>query len=83
MKVDQRCQAQTTSRLFGEDVGDIVEVVTYNAKNIYVLFSRGVGDMFWIKSIEVIFPPKFELHAGVKKCNFGNFSERAGMVVHC
>ena len=41
MKVDQRCQAQTTSRLFGEDVGDIVEVVTYNAKNIYVLFSRG------------------------------------------
>ena len=29
MKVDQRCQAQTTSRLFGEDVGDIVEVVTY------------------------------------------------------
>ena len=38
MKVDQRCQAQTTSRLFGEDVGDIVEVVTYNAKNVYVLF---------------------------------------------
>ena len=41
MKVDQRCQAQTTSRLFGEDVGDIVEVVTYNANIIYVLFSRG------------------------------------------
>jgi hypothetical protein len=25
----------------------------------------------------------FELHAWVKKCHFGNFSERAGMAVHC
>jgi hypothetical protein len=26
---------------------------------------------------------KFELHAWVKKCHFGNFSERAGMAVPC
>ena len=26
---------------------------------------------------------KFEFHAGVKKCHFGNFSERAGMAVPC
>ena len=25
----------------------------------------------------------FEFHAGVKKCHFGNFSERAGMAVPC
>ena len=25
----------------------------------------------------------FELHAWVKKCHFGNFSERAGMAVPC
>jgi hypothetical protein len=26
-------------------------------------------------------PKSFELHAWVKKCHFGNFSERAGMAV--
>ena len=25
----------------------------------------------------------FKLHAGVEKCHFGNFSDRAGMAVHC
>jgi hypothetical protein len=25
----------------------------------------------------------FKFHAGVKKCHFGNFSERAGMAVPC
>ena len=48
MKVDQRCQAQTTSRLFGEDVGDIVEVVTYNNKNIYVCMYVLFLDIFLI-----------------------------------
>ena len=48
MKVDQRCQAQTTSRLFGEDVGDIVEVVTCNNKNIYVCMYVLFLDIFLI-----------------------------------
>ena len=28
-------------------------------------------------------PKKFELHAWVKKCHFGNFSEKAGMAMPC
>ena len=30
-------------------------------------------------SSELICPQQIKLHAGVKKCRFGNFSERAGM----
>ena len=26
---------------------------------------------------------KFQIHAGIKKCHFGNFADRAGMVVPC
>ena len=53
----------------------------------------GAGDIFWIKSgngtfidttsNEVIWPKKFKFLAGVKKCHFGKFSERAGMAVPC
>ena len=25
----------------------------------------------------------FKFHAQIKKCHFGNFSDRAGMAVHC
>ena len=36
-------------------------------------------------TLKEIICPKFffELHASVKKCHFGNFSERAGMAVPC
>ena len=34
-------------------------------------------------SNEVIWPKKIKLQAGVKKCHFGNFSDRAGMGVPC
>ena len=48
--------------------------------------------MFWIKLVGGTFKALqksnlaqkfFELHAWVKKCHFGNFSERAGMAVPC
>jgi hypothetical protein len=47
---------------------------------------------FWIKPLGGTFNALqkknlaqkiFELHAWVKKCHFGNFSERAGMTVPC
>ena len=50
----------------------------------------GASDIFWINSIKGAFialqmksfgPKKFKLHARVKKCHFGYFSERAGMAV--
>ena len=50
----------------------------------------GVWYTLWIKSMKGTFtapemksfgPPKFKLHAGVKKCHFGNFSDRAVMAV--
>ena len=52
----------------------------------------GARDTFWIKSLNGTFlalqiksfgPKKFKLHVGVKRCHFGNFSERAGMAVPC
>ena len=37
---------------------------------------------FYITSNEVMWPNFFfKLHVGVKKCHFGNFSERAGMAM--
>ena len=50
----------------------------------------GAGDIFWIKSLNGTFlalqiksfgPKKLKIHAGVKKCHFGNFSVRAGLAV--
>ena len=52
----------------------------------------GAWDTFGKKSLNGIFtvhykkkfgPKKFEFHAGVKKCHFGNFSQWAGMAVPC
>ena len=46
--------------------------------------------IFWIMALNGTFkalqkkwfgPKNFELHAWVKKCHFGNFSERAGMAI--
>ena len=57
----------------------------------YCALGRSLGH-FWEKitqwhfhstSKEDIWPKKFKFHAGVKKCHFGNFSERAGMAVPC
>ena len=50
--------------------------------------------MFWIKSLGGLALSKhfkisdmahknFELHAWVKKCHFGNFSEKAWMAMPC
>ena len=52
----------------------------------------GACDVIWIKSINGTFIAlqknhlalkKIKLQAGVKKCHFGNFSERAGLAVLC
>ena len=52
----------------------------------------GAWDTFGKKSLNGTFTvhqkktfgqKKFEFHAGVKKCHFGYFSERAGMAVPC
>ena len=52
----------------------------------------GARDIFWIKSqngtflalqIKAFGPKKYKFHAGVKKCHFGNFSERAEMAMPC
>ena len=39
-------------------------------------FHSPSNEVIWLEK-------KIKLHAGVKKCHFGNFSDRAGMAVPC
>ena len=53
--------------------------ITLIKRNIIIpplLIWQEINEVIWLKK-------KFELHAGVKKFHFGNFSDRARMAVPC
>ena len=52
-------------------------------RSLRIFWINSNNDTFIALQMKSFGSKKIKLHAGVKKCHFGNFSDRAGMAVQC